>query len=347
MPNIGFSGRYALQSQSQRRSTQAPDQSTDIHGRSKVLGKLEEEEIEEDDYEKMQSFVTNEEEIKAWRMSLISQANYKSFTPTARENVQTRSSEQFTSQSPRIPPRTVFQPHVEKQVRPSSYAPGSSHDDSTHQHHHHKQHVNRSTNQNSGVATNAPPTHSPWLRHAHNINTNNSSSGGVNATTTTTQVHTPTPIKSRGQYLQILASNQLPSEQATTEQSKDSVERGEPHTPVPPQEIKPSKRRTFSPAANNSRPVPPPRRTIDSPSLKKTATNSVESSDDNRNDAIKSRTCTKQDDDSRESSSLSVVKARLERLEKAATLKPVLSPKPAVAGKLYQYNMKSCIHSCR
>ena len=298
---IGTSGQYALQPcRTVRRQspTSIPKQCSEVQGKfeSEKLKAVAEggDEDDEDDYEKMQSFVTNEEEIKAWRMSLISQpTNYGMFTPPPRHGSRPHSSQISATQS-----------QYERQLRPSSYVPGSQRTSQLGAHHReHGAGVGYgSLQQTSGVATNIQAMNSPRIqRGEQNVDSDNSSG------------NSPLTLNSS----RLVSNRRSASPQIL---DKPTMMQDVTSLPTPPQRQfhgmsgSPASR---SPNMASSRPS--------GPALKRDICTSQGSSD-NELDSGRSVTELR---DGKDSGNISLVKARLQQLEKPATsTKPILLQKP-------------------
>ena len=326
---IGVSGKYALQPHP-RQLGRIPEQSTEFNKKSNTNSGPIIEEEEDDDYEKMQSGVVQEETIKAWRMSHISNAsNYGSFTPPS---LQSRRSEHFGSCPSSTPQMPTIQPRSELHL---PYAPGSPHNVHSSASHYPQPGSNqkRSSVMPSTSVPQTTDSRLPWLRgHAHNLNTNNSSGN-----TTLTSPHSTQGVhKSPQRPIQgSVAPPLVPRQQTTTSAAaedvvddKDSILKRVTRTPPP--QLPPRSKASASPV--NKSPVPTKKR--DSPTLSKRVSHTSAAA--GGSSTVETEPVTKSSkevrcrhtDDS-ELGKVSLVKARLQRLEKTtSTLKPALSPKP-------------------
>ena len=247
-------------------------------------------------------------------MSLVCPVGNRFPTPPG---MQSRRSEVFSSRPPITSPAVPGVPsRTGQQSRPNSYAPNSSHAPSSSQH---QKQGNPSTTQSSGVATDARPTYSSRFRGAPNVNSNNSS-GDVKPTTHPTH----SVQRSSGQAPLHTTSKQLWQDQVSREKDKDSSVKRVAHTLPQPN------RTNISPASKSPVLGRRPVSTRSSPhTLKKTNHGSCDIKVNSGSKEIEVRHSAP-----KETSNVSLVKARLENLKKPSTpCKPVPSPKPTVPGK--------------
>ena len=292
---VGVSGQYALRPH-QTQPNRIPEQCTEVHGKSE--SKALDDDDDEDDYEKMQSYVGEQEDIEAWRRSHVPHpVSHGSFIPPS--TVQSRRSEQISSHMPGSP------------CIPSG----------------HQRHQVVSASGSTIMAASAPVVDSPWLQGAHNVNSNNCS-GNTTPTSNSPHVVHNSPLWQLGQHSPSTASPQvLHNKQATTatEDDKDSTLKRVVH----PSSSQLRKRATAvsSPATGDRR--APKLKHHDAGLEQKRATHASGSSGPGESGNSKSVT------ENEELSKVGLVKARLERLEKSgASVKPAVSTKPK-PGKLH------------
>ena len=309
---VGVAGQYALKpfpSQENRQLNRILEQST-----SETTKHAAEEEEEDDDYEKMVSFVGHEDEVKKWRMSLVTQGS--SFTPSAHHP---RSSVQFSSSghASRNPPPPVSRSQTEHIFRPVSYSPGSFQYPpfSSATGRSAKQGTGSSTNQSCGAATKAQATYSPRPQPQHNVNSNNSSSGN---TTPPTSHPTRTKAYQRsGEHSK--ASQQMLHQQTTTEKRSDDgktdAKRATYRPPPPVPWAETCQQSTFKSSPESLSTHHHPHGTLAA------SKDNIHGQQDNGEEELNSV--------GTEKGKTNMVKARLENLEKLSTSrKPALSPKP-------------------
>ena len=324
-----MAGHYALQPlpkrQQRRPLNRIPEQCTEAHGKSeaeKTPAAAEEE--EDDDYEKMVSFVGQEEEVKAWRMSLFSQGSgCGSFEPSA---LHPRSSVQFTSSGHalRHNPPPVVRAQSEQKFRPTSYSPGSFENTPppSNAGRNSKYGSGCSASQSCGVATKAQTTYSPRIQSVHNVNTNNSSGNTTTTPPTTPPTHKRVFQRS-GENHDRASLQQVLHQQTTTEKADNDgaafVKRSTHRLPPPP--IPQSRQQNSVKSTSES---PPTQHRHGSPS---TSDGNIYHLQGSRGDELDSASDVK---GGKESRNVSLVKARFENLqEKSSTgRRPAVSQKP-------------------